>query len=147
MVCGPYKGCSPHTGRLRRRSLAGLPMVSRAGSHDAQDGDDEQDGEGYVCADEDGGKDGGGDVEGGHGGVGQRGEEGDEGAGESRAHEGVEAERPDAGAGVGVGHTSPPVACLSLRRCHACLSCTWLLLSLLVTPALTRYPRPARLPC
>jgi len=74
--------------------------------------------------------------------MGQRSEEGGDGTGESREHEGGEAERPDAGAVMCVGHTSPPVACLSLRRCHACLSCTCLLLSLLVTPALTRYPCP-----
>lgn len=60
---------------------------------------------------------------GGRGGVGQRGEEADDGAGKSRAYEGGEAERPDTGTGAGGGHTSPPAACLSLQRCHACLSC------------------------
>ncbi len=37
-------------------------------------------------------------------------------------HEGGQAERPDAGAGGGVGHASPPAARLSHRRCRARLS-------------------------
>ena len=72
----------------------------RTRPHDAQDGEDEQDGAGHVRADEGGGEDCGQDGEGGHGGMGERGEEADEGAGESREHEGGEAERPDAGAGL-----------------------------------------------
>jgi len=34
------------------------------------------------------------------------------GVGEGAEHEGVEAERPDTGAGLGVGHASPPAVCL-----------------------------------
>ncbi len=49
-------------------------MAVQTGPHDAQDGDDEQDGEGHVGADE-GGEERGHDVEGGRGGLGQRGEE------------------------------------------------------------------------
>jgi len=59
-------------------------MAVETGPHDAQDGDEEQDGEGHVRADEGGGEDGGHDVKGGRGGMGQRGEEADEGTGESR---------------------------------------------------------------
>jgi len=65
--------------------------------YDAQDDDDEQDGEGHGRADEGRGEDRGHGVKGWGGGMGQRGEEGDERSGESRAHEGGEAERPDAG--------------------------------------------------
>ncbi len=39
-------------------------MAGRVGLHDARDGEDEQDGEGHVGADEGGGEDGGHDVEG-----------------------------------------------------------------------------------
>ncbi len=70
MVGGPYKGCSPHAGVRRWRSLEGLPMIGRAGSRDAQDGDDEQDGEGHGRADEGGGEDGGHDGQGRRGGMG-----------------------------------------------------------------------------
>jgi len=82
----------------------GLGAAVETRPHDTQDGAGEQDSEGHVRADEGGGHDG----EDRRGGVGQRGEEGDEGSGESRAHEGGEAERPDAGAGLRVGHASPP---------------------------------------
>ncbi len=96
----------------------GLAVAVQAGSHDALDGDNEQDGEGHIRADEGNGEDGGHDVEGGRGGMGQRGEEGDERTGESRAHERGEAERPDAGAGLRVGHTSlfvpPTMPCVSV---------------------------------
>jgi len=77
----------------------GLAVAVQTGPHDAQDGDDEQGGEGYIAADEGGGEDGGHDVEGGRGGMDQRGEEGGDGAGEGGEHEGGEAERPDAGTG------------------------------------------------
>ncbi len=40
----------------------GLAVASETGTHDAQDGDEEQDGEGHVRADEGGGEDGGHDV-------------------------------------------------------------------------------------
>jgi len=60
----------------------GLPSAGRAGPDDAQDGDDEQDGEGHVRADEGGGEDGGHDMKDGRGGMGQRGEDGGDGAGE-----------------------------------------------------------------
>jgi len=50
----------------------GLPMVGRAGPHDAQDGGDEQGGEGHVGADEGRGEGGGHDVKGGRGGRGVR---------------------------------------------------------------------------
>ncbi len=45
-------------------------MAVQTGPHDAQDGDDEQDGEGHIGADEDGRQDGGQDGEGGGGGMG-----------------------------------------------------------------------------
>jgi len=45
---------------------------------------------------------------GGRGGVGQEGKEADAGAGEGREREGGEAEHPDAGTGLRVGHASPP---------------------------------------
>jgi hypothetical protein len=70
MVCGPYKGCSPHAGVRRWRSLEGLPVIGRAGSHDTPDGTDEQDGEGHRRADEGGGEGRGQDGEGGRGGMG-----------------------------------------------------------------------------
>ncbi len=75
-------------------------MTIETGPHDAQDSDSEQDGEGHVHADE-----------------------GDEMTGESRAHERGEAECPDAGASLSVGHASPPATRLSLRRCCSFLSC------------------------
>ncbi len=50
-----------------------------------QDGEDEQDRQGHIGADEGGGEDRGQDSEGRRGGMGQRGEEGGDGAGESRA--------------------------------------------------------------
>jgi len=59
-------------------------VAVQTGPHDVQDGAGEQDGEGYIGADEGGGEDRDQDSEGGRGGVGQRGEEGDEGAGEGR---------------------------------------------------------------
>jgi len=62
----------------------GLPSAGRVEPHDTQDGAGEQDGEGPIGADEDGGEGGGHDVEGCRGGVGQRGEEADEGADEGR---------------------------------------------------------------
>jgi len=46
----------------------GLAVAIETGQHDAQDGDDEQDGEGHIAADEGGGEDGGHDVEDGRGG-------------------------------------------------------------------------------
>ena len=95
----------------------------RTRPHDAQDSDDEQHGEGHIAADEGGSEDRGQDGEGGHGGMGQWGEEAGEGASESREHEGVEAERPDAGAGLRVVHASPPAARLSHRRCCLFMSC------------------------
>jgi hypothetical protein len=67
-------------------------VAVQAGPHDAQDSDDEQDGKGRVRADEDGGEDGGHDVEGRRGGVGQRGEESGDGAGEGAEDEGGAAE-------------------------------------------------------
>jgi len=70
--------------------------------HDAQNGDEEQDGEGHIGTDEGRGEDRGQDGKGGRGGMGERGEEVGDGAGEGRAHEGVQAERPDAGGGRGV---------------------------------------------
>ncbi len=83
-------------------------MVGRAGSHDAQDGDDEQGSqghgradEGHGRADEGHGEDDGHDGEGRRGGRGQGGEEADEGASEGREHEGGQAERPGAGLRVG----------------------------------------------
>jgi len=45
--------------------------------------------------------------------MGKRGEEAGDGAGQGREHEGGEAECPDAGAGLGVSHASPPGARLS----------------------------------
>ena len=72
-------------------------MAVQTGPHDAQDDDDEQDGAGHGRADEGRGEDRGHGVKGWGGGMGQRGEEGDERSGESREHEGGEAERPDAG--------------------------------------------------
>ena len=62
----------------------GLPLVGRAGPHDAHDSDDEQDGEGHVRADEGCGEGRSHDVEGRRGSVGQRNEEGDEGVGPGR---------------------------------------------------------------
>jgi len=81
-------------------------VAVQTGPHDAQDGDDEQGGEGHIRADEGGGEERGHDVEGGRGGLGQRGEEGGDRAGEGAEHEGGEAERPDTGAGLSVGHVS-----------------------------------------
>ena len=88
-------------------------MAIETGPHDAQDGDDEQHGEDHIAADEGGGEDRGHDSQGRGGGMGQRGEEGDERSGESREHEGGEAARPDAGAGLSVGQAAPPAARLS----------------------------------
>jgi len=45
LLYGPYKGLSPPAGRLRRRSSRGLAVAVQTRPHDAQDGDDEQDGE------------------------------------------------------------------------------------------------------
>jgi len=50
-------------------------VAVQTGPQDAQDSDDEQDGEGRVRADEGGDEERGHDVEGGRGGLGQRGEE------------------------------------------------------------------------
>jgi len=94
-------------------------VAVQTGPQDAQDGDDEQDGEGYIGADEGRGEDGGHDRKGGRGSLSQRGEQAGEGTGESRAHEGGQAERPDAGAGLGVA----PAARLSLRRSRSFMSC------------------------
>ena len=82
-------------------------MAVQTGPHDAQDGDDEQDGDGHIRADEGGGEDGGHDMNGGRGGMGQRSEKAGDGAGEGAEDEGVEAERPDTGARVSVGYVSP----------------------------------------
>ncbi len=98
-------------------------MASETGPYDAQDGAGEQDGEGHVRADEGRGEDRGHGVKGWGGGMGQRGEEGDERSGESREHEGGEAERLDAGAGLSVGQAAPPAARLFPSRCRASLSC------------------------
>jgi len=49
---------------VRRRSQEGLAVAVRTGPHDAQDGDDEQDGEGHIGPDKGRGEDGGHDVEG-----------------------------------------------------------------------------------
>jgi len=97
-------------------------VAVRTRPHDAPDGNDEQDGEGHIGADEGGGEERGHDVEGRRGGMGERDEEGREGTDERREHEGVQAERPDAGAGLSVGQVVPPGARLSLRRCRACMS-------------------------
>ena len=83
-------------------------MIGRAGSRDAQDGDDEQDGEGHGRADEGGGEDGGHDVEGRRGVMDERGKDGGYGAGEGAEDEGVKTEHPDTGAGLSVGHVSLP---------------------------------------
>ena len=93
-------------------------MAVQTRPHDAQDGGDEQDGEGHVRADEDGGEDGGHDVEGRRGGMGQRSEKVGDGAGEGTEDEDVEAERPDVRAGLSVGRASPPAVCL-LSSVHA----------------------------
>jgi hypothetical protein len=54
---------------VRRRSSRGLAVAVQTRPYDAQDSGDEQDGEGYIHADEGGGEDGGHDVEGGRGGM------------------------------------------------------------------------------
>ena len=86
----------------------GLAMAVQTGPHDVQDGDDEQDSAGHVGADENGGEDGGHDVEGRRGVMDERGEEGGDGAGEGAEHEGGEAKCPDMCAGLSVGHVSLP---------------------------------------
>jgi len=125
----------------------GLPMVGRAGLHDAQDADDEQGSQDHVCADEDSGEGSGHDVEGCRGGLGQWGEEAGEGAGEGAEHEGGAAARPDAGAerrscraswGSSVSPTMPRVSV----ECHALFFYRRSYLPRRVTPALDRYPRP-----
>ena len=58
-------GSSHHARGWPHRSPNGLAVAAQTGSHDAQDGDDEQDGEGHVRADKDGGEDRGHDMEGG----------------------------------------------------------------------------------
>jgi len=98
----------PHE-RPDLRPLGGLVVAVRAGPRDAPDGDDEQDREGHVRANEGGGEDGGHDGKGGRGGMGQWGEEAGDGAGEGAEHEGGEAERPDTGASLRVGYASPPM--------------------------------------
>jgi len=95
---------------VRAARPGGLGAAVGTRMHDAQNGDEEQDGEGHVRADEGRGEDRGQDGKGRGGGMGQRGEEGDERSGESRAHEGGEAARPDAGAGLRVSHAAPPAA-------------------------------------
>lgn len=103
------------------RSPAGLPLVGRAGLHDAPDGDDERDSQGDIGADEGHGEGRGHDSQGGRGRVGQRSEEGDDGADEGRAHEGGAAEGLDAGAGLSVVHASPPrLACPSDDAARVC---------------------------
>ncbi len=101
----------------------GLAVAVQTRPYDAQDDDDEQDGEGHGRADEGRGEDRGHGMKGWGGGMGQRGEEGDERSGESREHEGGEAERLDAGAGLSVGQAAPPAARLFPSRCRASLSC------------------------
>jgi hypothetical protein len=64
-MCGPSEGQEHHVKGLRSRSYQGLAVAVQMRPHDAQDGDDEQDGEGHIRADEDGGEDSGHDVEGG----------------------------------------------------------------------------------
>jgi len=103
-IRGPWKGRSHHVGGVRRRSSRGLAVAVQTRPYDAPDSASEQDGEGHVRADEGSGEERGHKVKGGRRGMGQRGEEADEGTGESREHEGGEAERPDAGAGLSVGH-------------------------------------------
>jgi len=83
-------------------------VASETGPYDAQDGAGEQDGAGHVRADEGRGEDRGHGVKGWGGGMGQRGEEGDERSGESREHEGGEAECPDAGTGLAAVGCHPP---------------------------------------
>jgi len=60
------------------RLPCGLAVAVQTRPHDAQDGGDEQDGEGHIGADEGGGEDRGHDVEAGRGSLGQRGEEADD---------------------------------------------------------------------
>ncbi len=79
--CGVRRG----TVSLFPRSPNGRPLVGRAGPDDAQDGDDEQDGEGHIGTDEGRGEDRGQNGKGRRGGMGQRSEEAGEGAGEGRA--------------------------------------------------------------
>ena len=104
----------------RRRAAVtrphGLAVAVQTGPHDAQDGDGEQDGEGHIGADEGGGEERGHDMEGERGGMGQRGEKAGDGAGEGAEDEGVEAERPDTGAGLRVGHVSLPWALAHLSH-------------------------------
>ena len=116
-------------------------MAVQTRPHDAQDGAGEQDGEGRVRADEGGGEGRRHDGEGRRGCMGQRSEEGDERSGESREHEGAEAERPDAGAGLGVGQVSPLAARPSLRRCRSLLSCGMPLLAGNTCPVSLHLPR------
>ena len=54
---------------MRAARPGGLEAAVETRPYDAQDSDDEQDGEGYIHADEGGGEDGGHDVEGGRGGM------------------------------------------------------------------------------
>jgi len=115
---------------VRAARPGGLGAAVGTGPYDAQDGDDEQDGEGDVRTDEGGGEDGGHDIEGGRGGMGQRGEEADDGAGESREHERGEAARPDAGTGwVSVIRRLQRLACPSGDAARLC-RVPWPLLSL-----------------
>jgi len=115
-IRGPWKGRSHHVGGVRRRSSRGLAVAVQTRPYDAQDGEDEQDGEGHIGTDEGGGEGRSHDGEGRRGGMGQRSEEGGDGAGEGAEHEGGEATCPDAGASLGslgVGHDAPPAARLS----------------------------------
>jgi len=100
----PTRAYCPPRGEAAAALPRGLAVAVRAGPDNTEDGDGEQGSQGHVGADEGGGH----DSQGRGGGMGQRGEEGDERFGESREHEGGEAERPDAGAGLRVGHASPP---------------------------------------
>jgi len=56
-------------------------------------------------------------------GMGQGGEEDDEGIGEGREDEGGEAERPDASAGLRVGHDAPPAVLVALLQALGVMSC------------------------
>ena len=63
---GPRRhALSPHNEGHPVAPSEGLAVAVETGPHDAQDGDDEQDANGHIRADEDGGEDGGHDMEGG----------------------------------------------------------------------------------
>ena len=118
----------------------GLPSAGRAGPDDAHDGDEEQDGEDHIGADEGGSEDRGQDGKGRRGGVGERGEEADEGpvrAASTRAAR--QSVQTRARACVSVMRRLPRLACPTGDAACLC-RVPWLLLSLSVTRALTRYP-------